>query len=73
MSCNHRLAFGFEAPEKHNNARRSRALKIGSAITGLLGVATTATLAQTNGFRAHDPGPRPNPQSCFFTQLAASL
>jgi hypothetical protein len=69
MSGNHRPAFGFK------NAWESRALKIGLAVIGLLGIVTTARLAPTNAswFRAHDPGPRPNPLSSFFTQLEASI
>src|SRR5262249_53941639 len=65
MSRNHRPAFGSEGPEKHKYARESRAWTIGVAVIGLLGIVSTITLAQSNGqwFRAHDPGPLPNPQS----------
>lgn len=65
MSRNHRHAFGFDDSGKRKHARKWRAWATGLAVIGLFGIVTTATLAQSDRswFKAHDPGPRPNPQS----------
>jgi CxxC motif-containing protein (DUF1111 family) len=65
MSRNHGASFGFRDPEKQKHARKWRAWATWLVVVGLLGIVTTAMLAQSNRsfFKAHDPGPRPNPES----------